>query len=704
MVQRQDRVARNREEKAKHWARVREQQPFAFLEKNEDRSIYQGDPGAGRRRRRRPAVPNKMDDLCNKIICQILVDDFLPNPKPDGDADSRPRRGGSRAKKFLRADGTTTGTDDRSSSATRSTTTSPPRRTSRSCWVDRPAAAGARSRSWRTRAPRTRRSRSTRRWPTRRAADPDGGRADHGEGIEPVLRYVAEVPNPANPKAPRRGSSRERGRGGAAVAPEASAQAAQHQPGALRPAVGHRVRRVVRSRSSCTTRSARRRSASRCRTLDQATLATCVSGASRAGGRRSCPRRTARRTPTAAARHRRHARLLVRALLPHQPDYQDGGQVCVNGAGGRRVRAPPRHAARGRRARRREDRADPHGSAGDAVHRERRRHRGRRSVRHGAARAFGGGKEAWDHIWVGCSTRCTRRSTRTSFIPGTSTVTKEDINRRDGTPIEILTKDDKPESRSRPAPRLRARHARAARAGTLNSRPARTRRRTGSTRLLAVGRRERHRDQEARVALAQYWQNTVKGLTHYWRIKTQLAQAKLTVPQMVQALRRRVRVQAAVVRRLRPVRRLRDRARAGVGHDDDADREGAASGFLQTKQWLDPEQAGELARSSMRTTSGSRPTSTRKRSTARSARGRKARRPGWVAEQQAAAQAQATAQQQGAAQQDTAKTQDADAERQFKAQEAARDREMELETQARTAMASSAHSPHRGASPALASA
>ena len=112
IVRRQDPIARNREEKRKHWRRVRGGVPFSFLQKDEDRSSYRAELAPGVEDVGGQPVPNKMDDLCSKIISQILTDDFLPNPKPDGDADSD-RGAADLAKKFLRSDGTVTGTDDK---------------------------------------------------------------------------------------------------------------------------------------------------------------------------------------------------------------------------------------------------------------------------------------------------------------------------------------------------------------------------------------------------------------------------------------------------------------------------------------------------------------------------------------------------------------------------------------------------------------
>jgi hypothetical protein len=109
-VLRQERLAKNREEEGRHWDRVKRGVPFSILEKSEDQTIYRAILPPGVEDVQQP-IPNKVMDLCNKQVSQLLVDPPLPNPKPDGDTE-RARGAMDLAKRFLRADGDGSGTND----------------------------------------------------------------------------------------------------------------------------------------------------------------------------------------------------------------------------------------------------------------------------------------------------------------------------------------------------------------------------------------------------------------------------------------------------------------------------------------------------------------------------------------------------------------------------------------------------------------
>lgn len=606
IVQRQERLARNREEKKRHWDKVREGEPFAYLEHNEDRSIFKATVAPGvDADATGSAIPNKMDDLCNKVISQLLADDFLPDPKPDGDADSD-RGAADLGKKFLRADGQTSGTDDRQllRDALNSNITGAAEAVF--VWVDptaggwRPMQIMAHPRAEDATKPLYAPMLDTATGMPILAAGPDGVPAPILEkASQPVLRYVATAK-------------------GARIFVEDATQAdRQWLPKHRRKMLSiNQVRCVPQSASvfdasSITlllydTLGEAKKRFQTLRTMRPAELKTLCQWR---------PRRWKSIVPDA---HRPKDNEGMGAVTddtllfwyehfcPSAPDYPDGAQVCVTGHGkgssGQTtdgtvllrdtlrddveiedgvktpiLRVPPVSVfvcvndIRDR---------DPLGSALMA--------------------RFGGGKDAHDQIWAGMFDAMYKALNPNCYIPGTSTVTKEDVNRRDGTPIEILTKDDRPEWETPPelptyVPQLLEQLNQ-----SFNSAAGTNETSNGLDSQYAVsGVAKEVAIKTARVALAQYWQNTVKGLTYYWRIKLQLAQAKLTVPQMV----RLSGVESAykqpwfVGADMCGVSEVA--LQAGSGSMMTPTEKAQHLGFLQQNQWLDPEQAGELARASM---------------------------------------------------------------------------------------------------------
>lgn len=109
-VKRQEPLAKNREASGKHYGRVRRGVPFSELKKDEDRNVWKAELPPGVSDTTAP-VPNKTDDLCAKITSQITVDPFLPEPKPETDSD-KARYSADLSKKWLTADGDESGTND----------------------------------------------------------------------------------------------------------------------------------------------------------------------------------------------------------------------------------------------------------------------------------------------------------------------------------------------------------------------------------------------------------------------------------------------------------------------------------------------------------------------------------------------------------------------------------------------------------------
>lgn len=110
IVERQETLAKNREAARKHWGRVRRGVPFSVLNKSEDSAVWTAELPPGVTDTPSP-IPNKGDDLCRKIVAQIVVDIPQPDPKPAND-DEKDRGAADLAKRFLKQDGDESGTND----------------------------------------------------------------------------------------------------------------------------------------------------------------------------------------------------------------------------------------------------------------------------------------------------------------------------------------------------------------------------------------------------------------------------------------------------------------------------------------------------------------------------------------------------------------------------------------------------------------
>lgn len=109
-IKAQEKLARNRWEAQKHYGRIRRGVPFSKLTKTEDRAVWKADLPWGVSDTAQP-IPNKVDDLCNKLVSQIMVDLPKPDPKPDSDKETS-KAAAELAKRFLAADGAESGTHD----------------------------------------------------------------------------------------------------------------------------------------------------------------------------------------------------------------------------------------------------------------------------------------------------------------------------------------------------------------------------------------------------------------------------------------------------------------------------------------------------------------------------------------------------------------------------------------------------------------
>lgn len=110
-VKAQEKLAKNREQLAKHLGRIRRGVPFSTLEKNEDKATWRATLPPGVTDTPQP-IPNKADDLCAKIVSQVLTDEFRPEPKPQDESNDQHRGAADLVKRFLVTDGLESGTND----------------------------------------------------------------------------------------------------------------------------------------------------------------------------------------------------------------------------------------------------------------------------------------------------------------------------------------------------------------------------------------------------------------------------------------------------------------------------------------------------------------------------------------------------------------------------------------------------------------
>lgn len=109
---RQEQLARNRKAEDDYWTHVRRGHGAFFrLERDPDSHILKCVIAPGTSKLRLAPVPNKADDLGNKIVEALMVD--LPAPEPETETDSEEaERAAELAAEFLRQDGGEDGTRD----------------------------------------------------------------------------------------------------------------------------------------------------------------------------------------------------------------------------------------------------------------------------------------------------------------------------------------------------------------------------------------------------------------------------------------------------------------------------------------------------------------------------------------------------------------------------------------------------------------
>lgn len=537
-IQSQKRLARNRNEEDVHYDSVRRGVGFSYLEKSEDRSIIKRALPPGIDDTTQP-IPNKIDDLCNKIVSQILVDPFLPNPKPDGDSD-RNRGAADLMKKFLRQVCGANGINLAEALRWMLTTNITRCAAFEYLWVD-PTGGG-----WR---PMQKKAHP-------QATDPKnplmGPRLVNGQPAldanqqpilektsDPVLRYVAEVDDPDSPLAKLTRTPQKK----LVFTKNASEAKRQWLP-------SHRNRHLTRAQVRTVPRSATVRRADQVLVLYWESVReakrrfTVLDGMDEARIKQLC-----------TWKPKEWKTIVPEAMWPKGDDseggtddsllfwyisfcrigdeYQDGGEVHVNGYEGGVILKrdtlredveledgttipilmdPP--IAEFIALQDTADRGDPQGRCPIAV--------------------LEGSGALFAHLYLALIQVLDRGLNPNIYMPSTSTVTREDINRRDGTPIDILTSEDKPFYEVVPElpagldkfmQRVEVAMNSAAQTNETSNGLDSRYSQSGVAKQVALS--------VAKTLLSQYWQNTVDGVTSIWRIAGQLAQARITVPQMV---------------------------------------------------------------------------------------------------------------------------------------------------------------------------
>jgi hypothetical protein len=625
MVQRQDRLAKNREQTGIHYDRIKNGCQFSILEKSEDRSVYEAVLPPGVQDVEQP-IPNKVLDLCGKQVSQILVDPPLPNPKPEGDPD-RSRGAIDLARKFLRDDGDVSGTNDQElwrAVLTRN-------RTWASAfvfvWVD-PTGGGWRPKQKKAH-PRAEDPAKPLQAPMLDANGQPITRADGSIAMErssePVLRYVGEQMAQDGEPIP----------GAVSLAPTVTGEPmemfVEHASEAAREWLPKHRRMILPPNQVRTIP----------KTADAATARAIILLMWEPLGeaRRRFPvleslskeqlKRLAQWKP------KRWKSLVPEAQLPkgddldddggvsddtlifwyHKfcrigPDYHDGAEIAVNGAAINATGGAGSSEKGGFLLTRDTLREDVETDEGATVpvlmDPPVAQFRGYNDTDGGdpfgvaPVKMFGGANEIRAHLYLGALEDIDVRLHPNTYLMSTSTITREDMNRRDGTPLELISPDDKPTFEQRPPlpaflPDMleRIEHemdtlanlnqtAQALDSGYSQS---------GEAKKVAI--------RQAKTQLAQDWQNFVGGVVQYWRIKVQLAQARLTTPQLVRmgtenaAYKQRYFVGSDMVGvdaiALAP----------GSGTMMSPAEKAQYLATMQQQKWLAPDVAGELARASM---------------------------------------------------------------------------------------------------------
>jgi hypothetical protein len=610
----QERLARNRDQSGKHWDRVRRGVPFSYLEKSEDQAVWEAKLAPGVEDVQQP-IPNKVLDLSAKQVSQILVDPPIPNPKPDGDSEQA-RSAMDLAVRFLRADGDVSGTND--SELYREVLTL--NRTQASAfvfvWVDRMGGG------WR---PKQKQAHPFATDPSNALMGPKldpqtqqpmldaTGQPILERTADPVLRYIGEAD----------GSDGDDDQGDENAAKEVfvahASEAARewlpkHRRMILHP---NQVRTFPRT---ATAFQAQKITLLLWEPLSEARKRfDCLAGMSDVDLKALTtwkPKRWKSIVPEAQRPKGDgvggDGEVTDEVLLfwyHHfcriSPDYPDGAEIAVNGASlggsgsgkgavllrdtlredvetdeGELVPVLMDPPVAQFRALLDVDWGDPFGMA--------------------PVSSYGGANEIRAHLYLSTLEDIDVKLHPNTYLTADSSVTKEDMNRRDGTPLEVLTKDHMPTFEERPdlpshLPEMleRIEHDMDTLANLnqtaqgLDSSYSQS----GIAKQTAVA--------QAKVQLAQDWQGFINGFLQYMKIKLQLAQAKLKTPQLVRAAGQNSAYKARHFVGADLIGVSSTSLMPGTGTMMSPAEKMQYLANAQGQKWLDPEEAADLFRSTM---------------------------------------------------------------------------------------------------------
>lgn len=603
-IKAQKRLAKNRDESRKHWEFVVAGAQFSILEKSEDQSIFKqlfppdvsGTP---------EPIPNKIADVKGKMLAQILVDTPLPKPVPDGD-DDRVRVAQDLTRKFLRANGAPDAMNDSDLFHSALDLSMTGKSGFAFVWVD-PMGGG-----WRPMQVKAH----------PQATDPDhplfGPKLDPQTGepvtmpdgtviteraVDPVLRYVAETTD-------------ENGIKARVFTDSPAAAARQWLPKMKRKLLpAAQVRTIPRTADVMTAHGI---ILLMCETMAEAKDRFPVLHAMspdqikqltkwRPKDWRALVPEAMRDKPSS---ENGEAEVGDDTLLfwYHRfcrvaPDYKDGGEVAVNGAA---LDGAPAGFVLCRDTLREDVETDDGKTVPIVFDPPIAQWRGLNDVRGGdpfgieVVSLFGGANDIYAHMYMSILETIDKGLHRNVFISVDSPISRVDYNRRDGTPLYIDQPGDKPEYEpelTMPAFTMdvldridRAINSLAMTNETTNGLDS-TFAKSGVAKQVSIN--------QAKVGLRQLWQNMVIGCVTYWTICTRLAQAKLSVPQQVRLTGQDSAYKARwwVGSDLVGVSRIALEPGSGTMMPPAEKAQWLAQ--LQGQTWIDPEQAGELARASM---------------------------------------------------------------------------------------------------------
>lgn len=598
-LKRTQRLRTNRYESAKHWGYVKDGASFSTLEKSEDLSLWKQTFPLDIEQAPQP-IPNKVGDVCNKMRNQVLIDVPLPKPIPDGD-DDRSRMAADVAKKFLRANGTPDAMNDSDLLYSAFDLMMTQRSSFVYVWVD-PMGGGWKPKQMKAHP---------------QATDPKNPMVGPklGPDNQPIVIQTAKGPQPITERTsdPVLRYVAEDEQGNQTFVKDPSTAARQWMPKLCRKILyASQVQTYPHTTDVFT---ARHIDIMMWATLGEAKqrfeLLNHMSDAQvrtiakwRPEGLRWetwLPGTLRSKRGNDVESGEIHDDMLVfwiTRFCRSDASYMDGGEISVSGANNGTILF---------RDTLRDDVDLEDGTSVPIVRRPPvSQYKGLNDVVGGDMMGlepislFGGANEIYAHLYISILETLHKGLNPNVYIPSTSPVTKEEFTKRDGEPITILVPEDKPtqETVAQLAPESlgvldRIDHAMNSLAGTDETA-------NGMDSPYAVsGEAKKVAINQAKVGLKQLWHNTMNGQCYYWLICTELAQAKLTVPQQLQltgidsAYKQRYFVGSDLV----GVTKIA--VEPGSGSMMGATEKSQWLALLQQQNWLTPEQAGELARASL---------------------------------------------------------------------------------------------------------